>query len=109
MFTKKQLCVGLVLGTLMIPPSFAPVSAQEIPDDFSAIVQQKLPAVVASRRSSLSTLCAVREGTAKPMPILPRDGETIAVLTPITSARALNSGPPELPLFMDASVCRKSS
>lgn len=108
MFTKKQLCVGLVLGTLMIPPSFAPVSAQEIPDDFSAIVQQKLPDV-ASRRSSLSTLCAVREGTAKPMPILPRDGETIAVLTPITSPRALNSGPPELPLFMDASVCRKSS
>jgi len=47
MFTKKQFCVGLVLGTLMIPPSFAPVSAQEIPDDFSAIVQQKLRAVVA--------------------------------------------------------------
>ena len=47
MLAKKQFCVGVVLGTLMIPPGFAPVSAQEIPNDFSAIVQQKLPAVVA--------------------------------------------------------------
>lgn len=47
MLAKKKFCVGLVLGTLMIPPGFAPVSAQEIPNDFSAIVQQKLPAVVA--------------------------------------------------------------
>ncbi|BCG83740.1 hypothetical protein [Mesorhizobium sp. 113-3-3] len=36
MLTKKQFCVGLVLGTLMIPAGVASASAQEIPNDFSA-------------------------------------------------------------------------
>ncbi|KRR27631.1 hypothetical protein CQ13_04410 [Bradyrhizobium retamae] len=53
-------------------------------------------------------LCG-RDGTANPMPTLTPTGEKIAVLTPITSPAALNSGPPELPWLMDASVCRKSS
>ena len=45
-------------------------------------------------------------GTAKPMPIEPPVGEMIAVFTPMTSPSMLNSGPPELPLLMAASVCR---
>jgi len=49
------------------------------------------------------------EGVAKPMPIEPPEGDRIAVLMPITSPAMLNSGPPELPLLIDASVCRKSS
>src|SRR5216683_3925659 len=49
------------------------------------------------------------DGIAKPMPIEPPDGEKMAVLMPITSPVRLNIGPPELPRFIDASVCRKSS
>ncbi|SFQ19159.1 serine protease Do [Mesorhizobium sp. NFR06] len=46
--SKKRLCIGLVAGILMLSADgLAPVSAQEIPTDFSAIVRQKLPAVVA--------------------------------------------------------------
>ena len=43
------------------------------------------------------------------MPIDPPDGEKIAVLMPITCPSMLNSGPPELPRLIAASVCRKSS
>ena len=47
---------------------------------------------------------AVEAGTAKPMPTEPPVGERMAVLMPITSPFMLNSGPPELPLLMEASV-----
>ena len=50
------------------------------------------------------TASAEFDGTAKPMPIEPPDGEMIAVLTPTTSLLRLNSGPPELPRLMAASV-----
>ncbi len=43
-------------------------------------------------------------GTAKPMPTEPPVGEKIAVLMPMTSPLRLNSGPPELPRLMAASV-----
>ena len=43
-------------------------------------------------------------GIEKPMPTLPPVGEKIAVFIPKTSPSKLKSGPPELPLFMDASV-----
>jgi hypothetical protein len=62
------------------------------------------------RRTSLNsrnwsiTGSAVFDGTAKPMPIEPPDGEMIAVFTPITSPLRLNNGPPELPRLMAASV-----
>ena len=46
----------------------------------------------------------VFDGTAKPMPIEPPEGEMMAVLTPTTSPLRLNSGPPELPRLMAASV-----
>ena len=55
------------------------------------------------------TFLAVLEGTEKPMPTEPPDGEKMAVLMPITSPLRLNSGPPELPLLMAASVWIKSS
>ena len=58
------------------------------------------------RRSWSMTTSAVSDGTAKPMPIEPPVGEMIAVFTPITSPSMLNSGPPELPLLIAASVCR---
>ncbi|WP_192356185.1 Do family serine endopeptidase [Mesorhizobium mediterraneum] len=45
---NKRLCAGLITGILMLSASgFAPVVAQEIPNDFTAIVRQKIPAVVA--------------------------------------------------------------
>ena len=47
---------------------------------------------------------AISEGTAKPMPIEPPVGDMMAVLMPITSPPRLNSGPPELPRLMEASV-----
>ena len=59
--------------------------------------------------SWLTTLAARFEGTAKPMPMDPPVGETMAVFTPITSPSMLKSGPPELPRLIAASVCRKSS
>ena len=46
------------------------------------------------------------DGIEKARPALVPVGEKIAVLTPITSPAMLNSGPPELPLLMAASVCR---
>ncbi len=47
---------------------------------------------------------AVPAGVAKPMPTEPPEGERMAVLMPMTSPSRLNSGPPELPLLMAASV-----
>ena len=49
------------------------------------------------------------DGIAKPMPIEPPVGEMIAVLMPTTSPSMLNSGPPELPRLMAASVWMKLS
>ena len=46
----------------------------------------------------------VLAGVANPMPIEPPDGDRMAVLMPITSPAMSNSGPPELPLLIDASV-----
>ena len=46
---------------------------------------------------------AVEAGTAKPMPTDPPVGDRMALI-PITSPFMLNSGPPELPLLIDASV-----
>ena len=55
------------------------------------------------------TLTAVLDGMAKPMPIEPPVGEMIAVLMPMTSPSMLNSGPPELPRLIEASVWMKLS
>ena len=60
-------------------------------------------------RSCATTLDAISEGTEKPMPIEPPVGEMIAVFTPMTSPARLNSGPPELPRLIAASVWMKSS
>ena len=57
-------------------------------------------------RNCCTTGTTVSAGTAKPMPIEPPVGDMMAVFTPITSPSMLNSGPPELPLLIDASVCR---
>ncbi|MNF08939.1 hypothetical protein D3C80_2094840 [compost metagenome] len=59
--------------------------------------------------SCRTTLAASSVGTEKPMPIEPPVGEMIAVLMPITSPFMLNSGPPELPRLMAASVWMKLS
>ena len=45
-------------------------------------------------------------GTAKAMPTLPPEGEKMAVLTPITLPSRSKLGPPELPRFTAASICR---
>lgn len=45
---NKGLCAGLIAGALMLSAGgFAPLAAQEIPNDFTAIVREKIPAVVA--------------------------------------------------------------
>ena len=61
------------------------------------------PILLAAAARPVATVSA---GTAKPMPIEPPVGEMIAVFTPTTSPSMLNSGPPELPLLIAASVCR---
>jgi hypothetical protein len=40
------------------------------------------------------------------MPTLPPEGEKIAVFMPMTSPSRLKDGPPELPRFTAASICR---
>ena len=49
------------------------------------------------------------DGTAKPMPMLPPDGDRICELMPTSSPAVFTSAPPELPWLIGASVCRKSS
>ena len=64
---------------------------------------------LAEIRELLDDAAASSDGTAKPMPIEPPVGEMIAVLMPTTSPSMLNSGPPELPRLIAASVWMKSS
>ena len=56
--------------------------------------------------SWVTTSCTRAAGTAKAMPTLPPEGEKIAVLTPITLPSRSKEGPPELPRFTAASICR---
>lgn len=56
-----------------------------------------------------TTRSTTAEDIAKPMPIEPPLGDRIAVFTPMTSPFMLNSGPPELPRLIAASVWMKSS
>ncbi len=51
------------------------------------------------------------DGTANPMPTLPDDPFAVSIweLTPITFPLASNSGPPELPWLIEASVWMTSS
>ena len=60
-------------------------------------------------RSWSMTLTASCDGIEKPMPIEPPEGEMIAVLMPMTLPCMSNSGPPELPRLIAASVWMKSS
>ena len=64
--------------------------------------RRTLPVFLSWGNSSLARLM----GTAKPMPEPPA---TMAVLMPTTLPAASKSGPPELPGFIEASVCKKSS
>jgi len=68
--------------------------------------------VAPNSRSCWITTFAKFAGTEKPTPTEPPASpvrNVIAVLMPTTSPRRLNSGPPELPLLMAASVWMKSS
>ncbi len=56
-------------------------------------------------RSAITSL-ATDAGMAKAMPTLPPEGEKMAVLMPTTSPLRLKAGPPELPRFTAASICR---
>ena len=58
---------------------------------------------------SATTLLTMLDGMAKPMPMLPPEGDRMAVLMPTTRPSWVNSGPPELPWLMGASICRKLS
>ena len=53
---------------------------------------------------SRATLSARSMGMAKPSPSLPPERDRMEALIPITSPRALTSGPPELPGLIEASV-----
>ena len=57
-------------------------------------------------RSAGTTWRTVFDGTAKPMPTLPREAPPVAIceLTPITRPSSSSSGPPELPGLIGASV-----
>jgi hypothetical protein len=66
-------------------------------------VPSRMPAGL---RSASATYLTSLDGMAKPRPIEPlfASGEKMALFMPITSPRSLNSGPPELPWLMAASV-----
>ena len=57
-----------------------------------------------ARISSGTTRLTTSTGIAKPMPALAPEGETMAVLTPISRPAESSSGPPELPGLIAASV-----
>ena len=59
--------------------------------------------------SCAMTLLAILAGIAKPMPMLPPEGDRICELMPTSSPLVLTSAPPELPWLIGASVWRKSS
>ena len=59
--------------------------------------------------SWVTTPFTVSAGIANAMPTDPPDGETIAVLTPITLPSTSKVGPPELPRLTGASIWMKSS
>lgn len=44
---NKRLCAGLIAAMIFPAGGLAPLAAQEIPNDFTAIVREKIPAVVA--------------------------------------------------------------
>ena len=107
----------------LMPAGFAgPLSATPATSAPRAFDRPRLSAIVSStvwmftpsqpRRVSPNfcncsiTGTTVEAGVAKPMPTEPPEGDRIAVFTPMTSPSMLNSGPPELPLLMAASVCR---
>ena len=73
-------------------------------DLLDAHAEPAAPGLAELAAADRSPSTAVFDGTAKPMPIEPPDGEMIAVLMPMTSPLRLNSGPPELPRLMAASV-----
>ena len=60
-------------------------------------------------RSWSMTSLAMLAGIEKPMPTVPPTGEKIAELMPTTLPSISNSGPPELPRLIGASVWMKSS
>src|SRR5690606_9690362 len=59
-----------------------------------------LPVAIICWETTLTTF----DGTAKPTPEFARTGDSMAVLTPMTSPFRLISGPPELPGLIAASV-----
>ena len=58
--------------------------------------------------SSRVIAATVSAGIANPKPTDPPLGEKMVDVTPMTVPSTLNSGPPELPRLIAASVCRKS-
>ncbi len=56
--------------------------------------------------SSVTTSLTRAAGTAKAMPTLPPEGEKMAVFMPTTLPSRSKDGPPELPRFTAASICR---
>ena len=107
------LSAGLFWPTLATnaPSGFFNFSTSAISFVTSWILTPSHPLFVSPNSINWSiTLEAALAGIANPMPIDPDwPGAIIAVLIPITSPFKLNSGPPELPWLIDASVWIKSS
>ena len=110
---NPALSAGLPSPTLAIkaPDGFLSFSTSAISFVTSWILTPNQPLLVSPYLISWSiTFEAALAGIAKPIPIEPVwPGAIIAVFIPTTSPFKLNSGPPELPWFIDASVWIKSS
>ena len=92
------------------PSVFSIPSASATSSVTSCILKPSQPLLVSPNALSWSiTFSTTADDIENPIPIDPPLGESIAVLTPITSPSILKSGPPEFPLFIAASVCIKSS
>ena len=97
---------GLLSATLATkaPLGLSNFSTSAISFETSCILTPSHPLFVSPNSISWSiTAEAEFDGMAKPIPIDPARPK-IAVLIPITSPSKLNKGPPEFPIFIDASV-----
>ena len=97
---------GLLSATLATkaPLGLSSFSASAIPWSTTWILTPSHPLFVSPNSINWSiTFWALLDGIANPIPIDP-DCPSIAVLIPMTSPFILNSGPPEFPWFIEASV-----
>ena len=96
-FCRPALSAGAPEAT---SPTLAPAGS----DESDSLTPRYGCVALPSAISCATTVLTVFDGTAKPIPMLPPDDDSIWLLTPITRPFRSSSGPPLLPLLIAASV-----